>query len=134
MSPYRRLLSFLFAVLAMLVLLVVAGHWWSIACFPSEVHTFKWQCELGLPALGLSFAVPALLYGFAAARSPWLEGFAVSLVASLAAGSLSYFQPFFSGASMLTNATATLYYAVLPGLQGALAGFRLQSNARKAAA
>lgn len=129
----RTILSPLLTVVAMLLLLVLSMHWWVRACFPFEIHTFKWLCEIGTPLVALSFAIPGFIYGATVARSPWFEGFAISIIASVLAGIASYFQPLFGGTSMV-NATAAVFYAVLPGLLGVLAGSRLRSLRRRGAA
>ncbi len=117
----------------MLVLLVGSLHWWSQACFPFEVHAFKWQCELGIPLATLSFVIPAFLYGMVAVTSPWTQGLAATMLASLVANGMNYFEPIFSG-SLFTNATATLCYAISPGLLAVLGGHKLRGSVHSSAA
>lgn len=130
----RRTIAFTATVLGMLSLVIAAGQWLSLACFPVNAHEFKWQCELVLPALGMSFLLPSALYGYIAMRSPWIEGFSSSAIAALIATAMSYFHPFFGGSNWIVNTTATTYYAIFPGVIGALAGFKLRAVFRAGAA
>ena len=123
----RRSTAFALSTISILALLLLAGHWMTAICFPFEVHTPNWQCDVVFAVLGLSFGIPVALYGFFAMESPWLEGTSVSVLAALIANGMSYFQPFWGGPTSMTNATSAVYYAVLPGIIGALAGFKLKA-------
>ena len=131
---HQRIVPFVLTVVGILALLLAAGEWMANACLPYEVHSFKWQCELALPFLGLSFAGPTALYGYFACRSPWIEGLLLSLLAAAVATAMSYFQPFFGGPNAVANATTTFYHALLPAVLGALAGYKLQRAPRASVA
>ena len=123
-------ISIVITAVIILVLVLMSGLWMNAICLPFEVHTFKWQCELAFPFLGLSFAAPAALHGYLVSRSPWIDGPLISIIAAVIAAKLSYFQPFFSTQNSITFATYAFFLVVLPGIVGTLVGHRLQSLLR----
>jgi hypothetical protein len=130
----RCLIAIAITTASILALLFVAGHLMSIACFPFEAHAFRWQCDLIIASLGLSFAAPTAVYGYIAMRAPWAEGAAITILAAIVATAMSLFQPFFGGAPSMATISTTVYYTVLPGIIGALAGVKLRTFARHAGA
>lgn len=63
-----------------LVFLGLNWVWLMYACFPFEIHTFKWQCEAALPFLVLCFLLAGAFYAWLGGRYPLLGGALVSLL------------------------------------------------------
>jgi hypothetical protein len=108
-----------------LVLQVLVAMWLNYMCLPWEVHTFKWQCELNIPLLGLAFLVPGAMYGFVAARAPWIDGLGVALLLLLIGVMMRYLSPWYGQDTTLAIVYAT-FFAVIPCMLASLAGYTLR--------
>ncbi len=112
----RTILVFIAANMLGLLLLGLSGWWYHTTCLPFEIHAFKWQCEVQLPFLGLSFALPGAFFGFLACRHPWLGGAGVALVMVIVAVAFtSLLRPYY-GSNIFAAIVSAVFFAVLPAI------------------
>jgi hypothetical protein len=127
----RTILVFVAANALGFILLVLSGWWFDTACLPFDIHTSKWQCEMQLPFLGLSFALPGALFGFFARHNPWLGGVGVAFVMVIVAVTFTGLLRPYYGSNIFAAVVSAVFYAVLPAVLASVGAFSIREVSRE---
>lgn len=127
----KTALVYVAAIVLGLFLLALSGGWYYTGCLPFEVHTFKWQCEMQFPFLGLSFALPGALFGFLVPRHPWLGGAMVALAIILIAVVFTDLLRPYYGSNIFAAVVSAFFFAVFPSVLASVGAFFIRGVNRE---
>jgi hypothetical protein len=123
MTP-RGIKALVAALVLGLGLQALVWYWLRHFCMPYEVHTFKWQCELNIPFLGLSFIIAGALFGWITDRAAWLGGISVGVLL-VGVGALTRLLSPWYGTDLSAAAVYAIFFGIIPCTLGSVGAFTL---------
>jgi len=106
---------------------VFVWYWLRNFCMPFEVHTFKWQCELNIPFLGLSFIVAGALFGWITNRAPWVGGAGLGVFLIAFGAFTGLLSPWY-GIDLGAAAVYAIFFGVIPCTLGSVGAFTVHNK------